>query len=224
VDSCEQDILILYKGNMLVIESKAYKNKEPFRDTERAFKRIKQDFNRSIGYAYQQCKRIEDMMKLGDSFNIMDKHGNVLRSINPNEYKGSDFYIIVNKDSFGLIQTDLSYFLDIKDGYNYPWAVKYDDLEVFILTLIAKKKKPSYFFDFLIMREFLHGHIICEDECEICGAYITGDLNDEKAESDMLITFTPNLADVFDKQYQKGMGFKNEKFWEEKRNGTTKFW
>ena len=224
VDDCEQDILVLLGNQMLVIESKAYTNKEPFRDTDRAFKRIKQDFDRSIGYAHKQCKRIEMKMKSGMPFDIMDQKGNVLKTIIPQKYDGSDYYIIVNQESFGQIQIDLSSFLVIDEGYNYPWAVRYDDLEVFILTLIAQKKKTSYFFDFLIMREYLHGHVICLDECEICGAYITGNLTEEMAESDEIITFTPHSADVFDIQYRKGMGFKNEKHWKQKHDGSTIFW
>ena len=65
-------------------------------------------------------------------------------SINPADYDGNDFYIIVNQESFGQIQADLSIFLQIDDGNNYPWAVRYDDLEVFILTLMAKKKKHQF--------------------------------------------------------------------------------
>lgn len=224
LNDCEQDTLILWKDYMLVIEAKAYTNKEPFRDSERAFKRIKQDFDRSIGYAYKQCKRVEDKMKLGIPFEIKDSKGNVIRIINPKDYDGEDYYLIVNQDAFGQIQTDLSIFLSIEDGYNYPWAVRYDDLEVFILTLIAKKKKPSFFFDFLIMREYLHGHIICSDEGEICGAYITGDITEEMSESDDIVSFSPNSADVFDIQYRKGMGFKNEKHWKQKHDGSTIFW
>jgi len=224
IDGCEQDILVLYEGQMLVIEAKAYTNKEPFRDAERAFVRIKQDFDRSIGYAYTQCKRVEDKMKEGRPFALCDKDGSALKTIVPIDYDGNDFYMIVNQEAFGQIQTDLSSFLTIPDGYNYPWAVRFDDLEMFILTLIAKKKQPSYFFDFLILREYLHGHVICSDEGEICGAYITGDLTEDMAESDDIISFSPHSADVFDAQYRKGMGFKNEKHWKQKHDGSTIFW
>lgn len=224
IDGCEQDIIVLYKGQILVIEAKAYTNKEPFRNAERAFVRIKQDFDRSIGYAYTQCKRVEDKMKNGETFNLYDKAGNVIRTIVPNDYDGNDFYMIVNQEAFGQIQIDLSSFLTIADGYNYPWAVRFYDLEIFILTLIARKKKPSYFFDFLIMREYLHGHVVCSDEGEICGAYITGQLTEKHAESDKVITFTPSTAAVFDDQYRKGMGFKNEKHWKQKHDASTIFW
>lgn len=224
LDGCEQDILIDWKGYLFVIEAKAYNNKEPFRDVDKAFTRIKQDFNRSIGVAYEQAKRVELKMKAGKPFDLTDEDGSVLKTINPRDYEGNDFYLIVNQESFGQIQVDLSVFLDIEDGFEYPWAVRYDDLEVFILTLIARKKKPDFFIDFLIFREYLHGHIICLDEGEICGGYLTGVISQNMAESEDVITTMPDLASVFDEQYRKGMGFKNEKHWKEKHDGKTVFW
>ena len=224
IDGCEQDIMILWKNFIFIIESKAYTNKEPFRDTEKAFKRIKQDFDRSIGYAHKQAKRVENKFKEGLPFNLTDKNGNTLKTISPTDYKDNDFYIIVNQEAFGQIQVDLSTFLEIDEEDNYPWAVRFDDLETFILTLIAKKKKPQYFIDFLIFREFLHGHITCMDEGEICGGYLMGALTHEIAESNDMIVCTPELASVFDELYRKGMGFKNEKYWEEKHDKKTTFW
>ncbi len=224
IDGCEQDIMILWKNFIFIIESKAYTNKEPFRDTEKAFKRIKQDFDRSIGYAHKQAKRVENKFKEALPFNLTDKNGNTLKTISPTDYKDNDFYIIVNQEAFGQIQVDLSTFLEIDEEDNYPWAVRFYDLETFISTLIAKKKKPQYFIDFLIFREFLHGHITCMDEGEICGGYLMGALTHEIAESNDMIVCTPELASVFDEQYRKGMGFKNEKYWEEKHDKKTTFW
>lgn len=43
LDGCEQDILVLWKEFMFVIEAKAHTNREPFRNTEKAFTRIKDD-------------------------------------------------------------------------------------------------------------------------------------------------------------------------------------
>lgn len=224
IDGCEQDIMVLWKEYMFVIEAKAYTNREPFRNAEKAFTRIKDDFKGCIGYAYKQCKRVEDKMKAGKAFDLLDKEGNVLKTINPTDYDENDFYIIVNQESFGQIQVDLSTFLEVADDENYPWAVRYDDLEVFILTLIAKKKKPDFFVDFLMLREYLHGHIICSDEGEICGGFLTGKLTQKMAESEDVIATVPDLAAVFDEQYRKGMGFKNEKNWKEKHDGKTLFW
>ena len=74
------------------------------------------------------------------------------------------------------------------------------------------------------MREYLHGHIICSDECEICGGFLSGVLTQEVAEKDDVIVTTNDLAGIFDKQYQKGMGFENERHWKEKHDGNTLFW
>lgn len=224
IDGCEQDIMVLWNGHLFVIEAKAYSNREPFRNAEKAFTRIKDDFKGCIGYAYKQCKRVEDKMKVGKPFDLKDEKGKVIKTINPADYDGNDFYIIVNQESFGQIQVDLSIFLEVGDEENYPWAVRFDDLEVFLLTLIARKKKPQHFVDFLIMREYLHGHVICSDEGEICGGYITGKLTQDLAECEDIITTAPDLASVFDVQYRKGMGFKNEKHWKEKHDRKTIFW
>ena len=105
IDGCEQDIIVLWNGHMFVIEAKAYTNREPFRNADKAFTRIKDDFNSCIGYAYKQCKRIENKMKAGKPFDLLDKNGNVIKTINPADYDGNDFYIIVNQESFGHLQT-----------------------------------------------------------------------------------------------------------------------
>ena len=224
IDGCEQDVMVLWKGYMFVIEAKAYTNREPFRNTDKAFTRIKDDFKGCIGYAHKQCKRVEDKMKAGAPFDLYDRTGAVMKTINPADYDSNDYYIIVNQESFGQVQVDLSTFLDVQEGDNYPWAVRFDDLEIFILTLIAKKKKPDFFVDFLIFREYLHGHIICSDEGEICGGYLIGKLTQEMAEGENVITTASDLAAVFDEQYRKGMGFKNEKYWKEKHDSKTVFW
>ncbi len=224
IDDNEQDIIVFWGNNIFVIEAKAYTMREPLRNAEKAFTRIKDDFNRCIGYAYKQCKRVEAKMKAGVPFNLLDKDRHVLMTIDPVDYDGNDFYIIVNQESFGQVQVDLSTFLEISEDENYPWAVRFDDLEIFLLTMIAQKKGPNYFIDFLIFREYLHGHVICSDEGEICGGYLTGKLTQKMAESDDIITTLPDMAAVFDVQYRKGFGFKNEKYWKEKHDGKTIFW
>lgn len=224
IDGCEQDIMVIWKDNIIIVESKAYTNREPFRNTDKAFTRIKDDFNKCIGYAYKQCKRVEAKIKEGKLFDIKDKKGHVIKTIDPAKYEDGDFYIIVTQESFGQIQVDLSTLLEIGNDENYPWAVRFYDLEVFILTLLASKRKPSSFMDFLIMREYLHGHIICSDECEICGGFLSGVLTQKIAEKENIIATTNDLAEIFDKQYQKGMGFKNERHWKEKNDGKTLFW
>lgn len=225
VNGHEQDILVLWKDYAFVIEAKNYKHEEPFRNPEKAYKRIKQEFDGCIGYAYNQLRRVEPFFCKQEPLIIKDEHDNILKTIDTGKYVDGDYYIIVNMNPFGQIQVDLSMMLELEEDGRYPWAVKYDDLEVFVLTMIQKRKKPSDFIDFLNMREYLHGHVICSDELEICGGYLTNDITEEMAQDEsMTITTTPSLASIFDAQYRKGMGFKNEKYWKQKNEGKTLFW
>lgn len=224
IDGCEQDILFLWKDYAFIIEAKGYNLREPFRDPDKAFVRIKDDFKACIGYGYTQTKRVEQKFIDQVPLKIEDKNGNLIEEIDTSKFIDNDFSIIVNLKSFGQIQNDLSTLLDIKDDAAFPWVVKLDDLEVFFLTLIAKKRKPEYFIEYLLMRENLHGKLICSDELEICGGYLIGALTERKIDKTDAIVTTPDLAAVFDDQYYKEMGFENEKILMEKRSGKYIFW
>jgi hypothetical protein len=49
VEGKEQDIIFLWKNYAFVFEAKGYALREPLRNSEKAFVRIKDDFNGSIG-------------------------------------------------------------------------------------------------------------------------------------------------------------------------------
>ena len=224
VDGCEQDILILWKKYALIIEAKGYALREPFRNPEKAFVRIKDDFNSCIGYGYTQTRRVEKKFIDGSPLKITDKNGKLIEEIDTTQYE-HDFSIIVNLQSFGQIQCDLSALINLEnDDDVHPWAVKLDDLEIFLLTMIAKKKTPKDFVDFLLLRETLHGKLICSDELEICGGYLVGKLKQQQIDKAGVIVTTSDLGDVFDKLYQKTMGFKNERNLYEKQSGRHVFW
>lgn len=224
VDGCEQDILFLWKEYAFIIEAKGYNLREPLRDPNRAFVRIKDDFKSCIGYGYIQTRRVEQKFIDQVPLRIEDKDGNLIEEIDTTKYNENDFSIIVNINSFGQIQNDLSTLLEVDEDDAFPWVVKLDDLETFFLTMIAKKKRPWYFINYLLLREELHGKLICSDELEVCGGYLTGVLSDKKTEEAETIITTPDLPEIFDEQYIKGMGFENEKLLTEKKSGRYIFW
>lgn len=224
VDGKEQDVLIIWNNYAFIIEAKGYNLREPFRTPEKAFNRIKDDFKKCIGYGYEQTSRIESIFFDEKPLVITNDKNEIIEVIDTEQIEEC-FSIIVNLDSFGLIQNDLSYLLELQNEDDiFPWAVKFDDLEIFILTLIAKGKSPKFFIDFLLFREKLHGKIMCSDELEICGGFLTGKINPKKVKYlDTLVT-KPDFGDVFDEQYHKTMGLKNEKYLYEKQSGKYMFW
>jgi hypothetical protein len=224
VDGCEQDILILWKKYAFIIEAKGYSLREPFRNPEKAFVRIKDDFNACIGYGYTQTRRVEKKFIDSVPLRITDKNGNLIEEIDTTQYE-QDFSIIVNLKTFGQVQCDLSTLIKLESEDDvFPWAVKLDDLEIFLLTLIAQNKRPMDFVNFLLMRETLHEKLVCADELEVCGGFLTGKLKQKQIERVGMVLTTPDLGDIFDKQYRKTMGFKNEKYLYEKQSGKFLFW
>ena len=128
IDGCEQDLLILWGNYAFIVEAKGYNLREPLRDPDRAFARIKDDFKSCIGYGYDQCRRVENKFLAGGVLNLCDKNGNVTETIDTSQFKDNAFSIVVNLKTFGQVQTDLSSLLELPDESSYPWAVKLDDL------------------------------------------------------------------------------------------------
>lgn len=223
VEGREQDLLIIWQNFALIIEAKGYNIREPLRDPDKAFLIIQSNFDDSIGYGYEQTSRVEKKFIEKAPLIITNKRGVVIEEIDTSKYE--DFSIIVNLESFGQIQTDLVTLLKRSHEDDvFPWAVKLDDLETFILTMVAKKMQPSKFIDFLRMREELHGKLICSDELEVCGGFLTGQLKLEKILNVQKVVTTHAMGDIFDQQYRKGIGFKDEKMLEEKTSGKYRFW
>lgn len=77
--------------------------------------------------------------------------------------------------------------------------------------------------EYLLIREELHGKLICSDELEVCGGYLLNKISDRIIENNELIVTNPDVAAIFDEQYQKGMGFENEKLLAEKKGGRYMF-
>lgn len=224
VDGCEQDILFLWKNYAFIIEAKGYSLREPMRNPEKAFVRIKDDFKACIGYGHTQTRRVEQKFIDQVPFRIEDKNGNLIEEIDTTKYEENDFSIIVNINSFGQIQNDLSTLLEVGEDGIYPWVVRLDDLETFILTMIANKRRPQDFVNYLLLREELHGKLICSDELEVCGGFLNGLITEKRIENMEIVSTTPDLPAIFDEQYKKGMGFKNERYFAEKKSGKYLFW
>lgn len=206
IDNHEQDLLILYKGNAIIIEVKASKLREPFRDVDKAINRLKSDFENSIQYGFDQCKRVEDFFYSDEVFHLKNDRKKVLQAVNPFEINNV-FSIVVTLERFGCLQTDLGLLLEKEDDIDYPWSVYIDDLEVFLKTLQLKSKNHiNNFFDFLDCRRQMHDRMYSIDELDVCACYLQNPSNFKKlAEAeDIHLTFSPYEQGDFDKLYWSG--------------------
>jgi len=202
----EQDLLILNKGTALIIETKASKLREPFRNIEKAIVRLKEDFKDSIQYGYDQCQRVEKYFQAGKKFTIRDKNQNALFTVNPRKYH-SVFSIVVTLERFGSLQTDLNLLLERKNNQNFPWSVYIDDLETFLLSITKVMSNPQgKFCHFLRQRQLLHGRVYSIDELDICGYYLNSPekFNSIVSRSDSMAFFSPEMQGIFDDIYYAG--------------------
>jgi len=204
----EHDILIIYKNILLIVEIKASKFKEPFRDPDKAFIRIKRDFNSSTGLqkAYNQSIHLNNLILSQNSTQLFDKNGNLVIEIIRDSIK-KIYKILVTVEQMGIIACNLSLLLKKPENEPFPWACNLCDLETIIDGFNYKKLSTDEFFIYLDSREKLHKKFYCWDELEICGYYLLyGDFNKlEESDVDEFV-FTPGMSDIFDKIYFEKLG------------------
>lgn len=210
VNRNEKDLLILHNRVAYVIECKAHKQRTPLRDTDKAYDRIKDDFQKSIGSGYKQASEVESLFLGDDSIILKHKSKKVIAAINPADFD-EVFTIVVTQERLGFIQCDLGLLLKVSMGTSYPWAVSINDLESFLITLKRTEEYIQGFIDFLLSREKLHERLICYDELELC-AYFLFDNEAFTKNCSKKGTFLsqPDMNKFFDLLYNKGFGFKEE--------------
>ena len=219
----EQDILILSKNLALIIETKAGGYREPMRDPEKAYNKIKSDFNKTIQYGYDQAARVETLFKAGTPFKIWDMNKKELQQIQPKKFD-EVYTLVVTQERFGFIQIDLSILLEIKDDYSYPWSICVDDLEVFFLALRKKSPGTALFRSYLNQREKFHGRLVCGDELETCALFLQNpNLFKSYSDSTSPIVFDPRSTSYFEFLYKNGLGFKKERYYSIKKEGKVGF-
>lgn len=204
----EQDVLIICNNYAFIIECKSSKIREPLRNTEKAYKKIKSEFKDCIQAGYNQCYRVEKHFYNEQEVIIKDKTGKVLEIIKTESIKDV-FSLVITLERFGPIQTDLSLLLEREfDSLVFPWSVGIDDLEIFLLTLKKKTKDLlNKFVEYLTLRESLNEKIISSDELDICASYIKNPKKfKEIANSNHdFILMEPTLQNYFDELYYKGL-------------------
>lgn len=219
--NAEQDIIVFFGKNILVIEVKAGKSREPLRDPVKAYDRIKRDFRKTIQPAFEQAKRAEDFIYRNRNLKLKTLKGDIIENIkmakSPNV-----FSILVTFERYGQIQTDLSLLLDIDDERPYPWSVCVEDLETILLALKHKKNYRKNFIKYLSLRERLHEHMLSDDEIEIFGSFFQNPNHFTKlSNAKETIAFQPKDTKPIEKLFFSGLGFKNERRLDKKQNRHT---
>ncbi|WP_164549913.1 hypothetical protein [Nonlabens ponticola] len=205
----EKDLLYIVNRIAFVIECKASRSREPWRNTKKATERIRSDFDYCIQKGYEQCFEVEQAILNDEAITIKSKnHSEVLNTSQIIDV----FTIVVTSERFASLQIDLGLLLNKKSSEDfYPWSVCIDDLEIFLKTLGAEyNNRFKKFIDYLEFRELLHGRLLSRDELDVCAMFLKNPQKfKELCESDAYLVPDPYLQGYFDELYfSKKLNFK----------------
>jgi SEC-C motif len=200
----EHDVIIVDEGLCLVIEAKASPPEEPFRDPEKAFARLRNAFRSDGGIqkGYEQANRIVRRLRVREAVSLYDKDGREIRRLIPDELNLT-VGMVVTRDSFGSLATNLKLLLEKEPADAYPWAVNIIDLANLAQAWNYFGFRPNKFRHFLKQRILLHGKVWSDDELDYAGFFIRhGSFDAALSARADLFQLNPNYADIFDQVYR----------------------
>jgi SEC-C motif len=204
----EHDLIIWWNHTLFVVESKASPPVEPFRDPDRAFRRIRQAFksDRGIQKGFNQANRLLKLAEGKQSLELYDDRGQLVCSILTSEILKT-YLVCVTRDNFGILATDLSLLLEKSDDEEYPWVPNILDLQALLNGFRYFKWGPEKLCDYLDGRIKLHGKIFASDELDVAGYFIRhGDFRRLLALKADRIVLEPHYSEVFDQIYMTRYG------------------
>lgn len=200
----EHDLVIVDEALCLVIEAKASPPEEPFRDPNRAFARLRNAFRSDGGIqkGYEQANRIVHRLRAREMVSLYDGDGREMRRLVPDELSLT-VGIVVTRDSFGPLATNLTLLLEKDPADAYPWAVNIIDLANLAEAWNYFGFKPEKFRHFLEQRILLHGKVWSDDELDYAGYFFRhGNFDAALAARADLLQLNPNYSDIFDQVYR----------------------
>jgi len=204
----EHDLVIYDNGVLLIVEAKASPPKEPMRDTEKAFIKIRDHFKSSTGLqkAFDQANSLKNRVLEDKKLTLYTKKGKLLTEIPLEEIKVIHT-ICVTRDDFGALGCNLNYLLDKQVDETYPWVIDIANLDSIVHAWEHLKLNYSDFYGFLSQRNQLHNKVMSMDELEYVGAYLKyeGGLQGFISAKADYIPLGLEEADIFDEIYFKAL-------------------
>lgn len=200
----EHDLVVVSSGAAFVAEAKASPPTEPFRDPERAYTRIKRAFNsdRGIQKGFDQAERLRVRLANAELVRLFDQKGSEVAALNPAAI-GRQYSLVITRDSYGPLSTDLALLLEKKADVPYPWVVNILDLRAIADAWDFLGWSTEQFEEYLRQRGPLNGRLITSDELEIVGYFLAhGTLEALHTAAADRVHLNPHYSDFFDQLYR----------------------
>lgn len=197
----EHDLVVVAGGHVVVFEAKASPPKEPFRDPERGYIRLKRAFRSDTGIqkAYEQADRIRAALATGAPVELYNERGAVALQLDPVTITAVQM-VCVTRDDWGPVAVDLALLLErTAPGAPYPWATNILNMQAIARAWEYLNLTPSDFLRYLGERVQLHGRILCWDELDLAGFWLRHGgfhwILDSRADKFHIV---PTYSEIFD--------------------------
>ncbi len=169
----EHDIILIAGDAVFLVEAKASPPPEPFRDPEKAFTRLRRAFRAETGIqkGFEQAESVRCRLERGERVQLFDRHGKDAVLLDP-DLLPRRYSVIVTRDDFGPIATDLSLLLQKQNDAPFPWVVNVLDLSALGDAWEHLGWGTAELESYIDARALLHGKVISTDELEIAGFFI----------------------------------------------------
>lgn len=199
----EHDCIVVTQNCVFIIEVKASPPTVPFRDPEKAFIRLKRQFesDRGIQKAFEQANRLRTKLVNHKELPLYDKNGEQVLFLRADQ-NHQVFCVCVTRDNFGPLGTNLNLLL-VKDAdIPYPLAINIFDLESLLNGFKHLGFGESELSNYIAQRSQLHGKVFGTDELEFAGFYIKHNGFEKliNLEAD-LVNLLSDYSDIFDEIY-----------------------
>ncbi|MGG1253911.1 hypothetical protein ABE205_21840 [Brevibacillus agri] len=210
----EHDLVIRYGDKLFIVEVKASKFKEPFRDPDKAYNRIRNDFRSEGGLqkAADQGYKLKKLILSQDETNLYNQNGDIITVVNRDTIQ-EIFIFCITAENTGIIGANLSLLLQKENNEPYPWSCNLFDLDTLLDGFVYKGLSSAQFIEYIRVREKLHERFLSSDELEIAGYFLRyGNFNKLLESKATHYFFTPDMANIFDEIYfeKNGIPFESE--------------
>jgi hypothetical protein len=200
----EHDTIIVDGDTVFIVEAKASPLLEPFRDPEKAFTRLRRAFraDRGIQKGFEQAESVRIKLERGESVRLYDQRGNQIALLDPAIVKHR-FSVVVTRDDFGSLATDLALLLEKATDTPYPWVVNILDLSAIADAWQHLGWGTAQLRAYLEPRLRLHGKVVASDELEIAGYHLQhGSLDSLVNNVADRVNLVPSYSNFFDQLYR----------------------
>lgn len=200
----EHDVIVIDGDTVFIVEAKASPLPEPFRDPDKAFTRLRHAFraDKGIQKGFEQAEAVRSRLARGDLVALFDRRGRRLAVLDP-AVLTHRFSVVVTREDFGTLATDLALLLDKPADTPYPWVVNILDLSAIADAWEHLRWGPVELRSYLAARIRLHGKVFASDELEVAGYHLQhGSLASLINTVADRVGLNPSYSDFFDQLYR----------------------